>query len=156
MAAQKAEPEISRPVIALAFASIGMVYTVMMIGVYLSNGPINEVGIACPEWPLCPNGLFGAPAEHYFFEYLHRVLAVVTAALVYATAAIVPAANRRAKLAAVIAAAVVSVQIVLGFLTVMTSLSPLVVATHLSTGITLLAFGLLTFWWAGVWKKYWH
>jgi cytochrome c oxidase assembly protein subunit 15 len=132
-----------------------MVYTVMMVGVFLSNGPIAERGIACKEWPLCPNGVFGPPADSYFFEYLHRVLAVLTAAVVYATAVIVPASNKKAKLAAVIAAAIVSVQILLGFLAVATSLNPIVVASHLSTGISVLGFGLLTFWWAGVWKKYW-
>ncbi|WP_337863283.1 COX15/CtaA family protein [Nitrososphaera sp.] len=154
-----AEQGIKKPVVALAFASIGLVYMVMMVGVYLSNGPINDAGIACPEWPLCPNGLSGAPEDRYLIEYVHRVLAVIAAGAVYATAAAVMAsskgAGRGARIASLVAAGIVTVQIVLGYLTVVSSLNPVVVATHLSTGITLFAFGLLTFWWARVWKKQW-
>jgi cytochrome c oxidase assembly protein subunit 15 len=146
-------PELKKSAIVLAFASIGLVYTVMLLGVFLSNGPIHEAGIACTDWPLCPNG-FGLPEERYLYEYIHRVVAVIAAAVVYATAIVVPPAIRRAKMAAAIAAVIVTVQIILGYLTVVTSLHPLVVATHLSTGITVFAFGLLTFWWAGAWKKY--
>jgi heme A synthase len=153
VAQDKAEPELKKPVIILAFVSIGLVYSTMLIGVFLSSGPLKERGLVCTEWPLCPNG-FGLPEDHYLMEYVHRVVAAITVAVVYATAIVVPAGARRAKRAAVIAAAIVSVQIVLGWLTVLTTLDPLTVATHLSTGVTLFAFGLLTFWWAGMLKKY--
>ena len=150
---EQAVPELKKSVIVLAFASIGLVYTVMLIGVFLSNGPIHEDGIACTDWPLCPNG-FSLPEERYLYEYVHRVVAAIAAAVVYATAIVVPSSAKKAKTAAVIAAVIVTAQIILGYLTVATSLHPLVVATHLSTGITVFAFGLLTFWWAGAWKKY--
>lgn len=152
MAQEGAEPELKKPVIVLAFVSIGLVYSTMLIGVFLSSGPITERGIVCTEWPLCPNG-FGAPEDHYLMEYVHRLVAAVTASVVYATAVVVPSAARRAKKASLIAAALVSFQIILGLLTVLTTLEPLIVASHLSTGITLFAFGLLTFWWAGIWKR---
>lgn len=147
-----AEPELKKPVVVLAFVSIGLVYSTMLIGVFLSSGPITEKGIVCTEWPLCPNG-FGPPEDHYLMEYVHRLVAVITASVVYATAVVVPSRARRAKKVALIAAGLVSLQIVLGLLTVLTTLEPLVVASHLSTGISLFAFGLLTFWWAGVWKR---
>jgi cytochrome c oxidase assembly protein subunit 15 len=150
---KQAVPELKKSAIVLAFASIGLVYTVMLLGVFLSNGPVHEAGIACTDWPLCPNG-FGLPEERYLYEYVHRVVAAIAAAVVYATAIVVPSAIKKAKMAAVIAAVIVTAQIILGYLTVVTSLHPLVVATHLSTGITVFAFGLLTFWWAGAWKKY--
>jgi len=152
VAQEGAEPELKKPVIVLAFVSIGLVYSTMLIGVFLSSGPIFEKGIVCTEWPLCPNG-FGPPEDRYLMEYVHRVVAAVTTAVVYATAVVVPSGARRAKKAALIAAAIVSAQVVLGLLTVLSTLDPLVVASHLSTGITLFAFGLLTFWWAGIWKR---
>lgn len=152
VAQEGAGPELKRPVVVLAFVSIGLVYSTMLIGVFLSSGPLTEKGIVCTEWPLCPNG-FGAPEDRYLVEYVHRVVAAVTAAVVYATAVIVPSAARRAKKVSLIAAGLVSLQILIGFLTVITTLHPLVVASHLSTGVTLFAFGLLTYWWAGVWKK---
>jgi heme A synthase len=152
VAQEGAEPELKKPVIVLAFVSIGLVYSTMLIGVFLSSGPITQRGIVCTEWPLCPNG-FGAPEDHYLMEYVHRLVAAVTASVVYATAVVVPSGARRAKKASLIAAALVSFQIILGLLTVLTTLEPLIVASHLSTGITLFAFGLLTFWWAGIWRR---
>lgn len=152
MAQEGAEPELKKPVIVLAFVSLGLVYSAMLVGVFLSSGPLTERGLVCTEWPLCPNG-FGLPEDHYLIEYVHRVIAVITAAVVYATAAVVPSKATRAKKASLIAAALVSAQITLGLLTVLTTLHPIVVASHLSTGVTLFAFGLLTFWWAKVWKK---
>lgn len=146
------EPRLSRPAIAVSFIALALVYSTMLIGVFFSS---QERGIACKEWPLCPNG-FGAPEERYLVEYVHRLVAAVAAAFVYATAVIVPWRARLAKKAALIGAAIVSLQLVLGLLTVLSSLHPIVVASHLSTGVTLFAFGLLTFLWAGVWKKHWR
>lgn len=151
--AQKgAGPALKRPIIILAFASIGMVYTVMLMGVFLSSGPITENGLVCTEWPLCPNG-FGPPQDQYIFEYVHRLFAALTAAVVYATAAVVPMWAKRAKRASLVAAVLVSIQLLIGYLTVAMHLHPLVVATHLSTGITVFAFALLTFLWVGIWRK---
>jgi cytochrome c oxidase assembly protein subunit 15 len=146
------EPRLGRPVIAVSFIALALVYSTMLIGVFLSS---QERGIACTEWPLCPNG-FGAPEDRYLVEYVHRIVAVTAAAFVYATAVIVPSRVRMAKKAALIGAALVSAQIVLGLLTVLSTLHPIVVAGHLSTGITVFAFGLLTFLWAGVWRKHWR
>lgn len=110
-------------------------------------------GLGCPDWPLCPNQ-FGLPEDRYLTEYVHRVLSVVGSGLLYATAIVVSSSLRKAKLASIIAAIMVSVQIILGYLTVSAGLYPFVVATHLSTGITVIAFSLITFYWIGVMKKY--
>jgi len=147
------EPRISKPVMVLSFISIAMVFSTMVVGRYLSS-TVDQQGLACPSWPLCPNG-FGAPDESYLTEYVHRVLAVIASGLVYATAIAVPSGVKRAKRASIIAAIVVSAQIVIGYLTVTTQLYPPVVATHLSTGITVIAFSLLTFLWIGMLRKYW-
>lgn len=149
------EPRLKKPIIVLAFISLGLVYSVMLIGVFLSSGPITQKGISCTSWPLCPNGLFGAPEDRYLVEYVHRLVAVVTAGFIYATAIIVPSNFKRAKKAAIIAAIIVSWQLALGFITVETKLNPIVVATHLSTGVTVFAFGLLTFLWIGIWRQNW-
>jgi cytochrome c oxidase assembly protein subunit 15 len=93
------------------------------------------------------------PEERYMFEYVHRLFAALTTTVVYATAAIVPARVKRAKMASLVAAGLVSIQLLIGYMTVATHLHPLVVATHLSTGITVFAFALLTFLWVGVWRK---
>lgn len=108
--------------------------------------------LGCPDRSLCPNQ-FGLPEESYLIEYVHRVLAVVGSGLVYATAIVVPSSLRKAKLVSIIAAITVSVQIILGYLTVTAGLHPFVVATNLSTGITVIAFSMITFYWIGVMKN---
>jgi heme A synthase len=148
-----ADVHLKRSTFVVAFISIALVFSTMIVGVFFSG---QEVGVACTEWPLCPNGLFAAPEEEYLVEYVHRVLAAITAGSVYATAIIVPSSSKKAKRAAIIAAAIISAQLGLGYLTATTDLQPLVVATHLSTGITAIAFTLLTFMWAGMWGKHWR
>ena len=148
-----ADVPLKRSIIVVAFISIALVFSTMIVGVYFSG---QERGVACTEWPLCPNGLLAPPEEKYVIEYVHRVLAGITAGFVYATAVIVPSRAKKAKRAAVIAAIIISVQLGLGYLTATTDLHPLVVATHLSTGITAIAFTLLTFMWAGMWSKHWR
>ena len=118
-----------------------MLYSVMLIGVYITS---SHQGLSCTEWPLCPNG-FGLPTEKHFFEHYHRVMVVIASSLIYATAAHAAKDVRPARKTAILAAIVVSVQIVLGMLVVNTRLEPLLVATHLSTGILLFAMTLMTF-----------
>ena len=72
---------------------------------------------------------------------------MIATGLVYATAIAVPSSLRNAKRASILAAIIVSAQIIIGYLTVTTGLYPLIVATHLSTGITIIAFSLITFLW---------
>lgn len=127
--------------VGLSFAAMAMLYSVMLIGVYISA---SHQGLSCPDWPLCPNG-FDLPSERHFFEHYHRVLVVITAGLIYTTAAYSYLKARPARKTAVLAAIVISVQIVFGMLVVTLRLEPLLVATHLSTGILLFALTLMTF-----------
>lgn len=127
--------------IGLSFCALAMLYTVMLVGVYISS---SHQGLSCPEWPLCPNG-FGLPSEEHFFEYYHRVMVVITASLIFATAVYSFKKFKPARKTAIIAAIVISVQIMFGMLVVTTRLEPLLVATHLSTGILLFAMTLMTF-----------
>jgi heme A synthase len=135
---QRSSPKVG---VGLSFAAMAMLYSVMLLGVYITS---SHQGLSCVDWPLCPNG-FGLPSEKHFFEHYHRVLVVITAGLIYATAAYAFRKSTPARKTAIIAAIVVSVQIVFGFLVVNTRLEPLLVATHLSTGILLFAMTLMTF-----------
>lgn len=127
--------------VGLSFAAMAMLYSVMLIGVYISS---SHQGLTCPDWPLCPNGL-DVPSEKHFFEHYHRVLVAITAGVIYTTATYSVRKATPAKKTAIIAATVMAVQIVLGFLVVNTELQPVIVATHLSTGILLFAMTLMTF-----------
>ena len=146
------EPRVRKSIIILSFVSIALVFSTMIVGRYLSS-TIDEQGLACPNWPLCPNE-FGLPDDGYLTEYVHRVLAIITTGIVYATAIAIPSNFKKAKFAAITGAVVVSVQILIGYLTVTTGLYPLIVATHLSTGVTVIAFSLITFLSIGFLKAY--
>ncbi len=137
------EVQHSRPKVAvgLSFSALAMLYSVMLVGVYITS---SHQGLSCPDWPLCPNG-FDLPPQKYFFEHYHRVMVVIAAGLIYATAAYAVKNVHPARKTAVIAAIVVSVQIVIGMFVVLTKLQALLVATHLSTGILLFAMLLMTF-----------
>lgn len=125
----------------LSFSALAMLYSVMLVGVYISS---SNQGLSCSEWPLCPNG-FGLPSEKYFFEHYHRVMVVITTGLIFATAAYSFKKFKPARKTAIIAAIIVSVQIIFGMLVVTTGLEPFLVAIHLSTGILLFAMTLMTF-----------
>jgi cytochrome c oxidase assembly protein subunit 15 len=120
---------------------MAFLYSVMLVGVYISS---SHQGLTCTDWPLCPNG-FDLPSERHFYEHYHRVLVLITTGLIYATAAYSFRKAMPATKTAIIAAIVISVQIALGFFVVDTALHPIIVATHLSTGILLFAMTLLTF-----------
>ena len=50
----------------------------MFIGGYISAAGL---GLTCPEWPLCPNGVL--PNDEYFLEWTHRLIAATTGCLLY-------------------------------------------------------------------------
>jgi heme A synthase len=125
----------------LSFASLVLLYSVMLIGVYISA---SNVGLFCTEWPLCPNG-FNFPPPKYFFEHYHRVLVVITGVFIYATAAYVIKNARITRKYVIASSIIISFQILLGMLVVNTKLQSLIVAIHLSTGVLLFGMTLMTF-----------
>ena len=135
---QSSNPKVG---VGLSFAALALLFSVMMLGVYISA---SHQGLSCPDWPLCPNG-FDLPSEKYFFEHVHRMMVVITASLIFSTAAYSARKIKPARKTAIIAAIVVCVQMVFGMLVVTTRLQPLLAATHLSTGILLFSMVLMTF-----------
>ena len=125
----------------LSFASLVLLYSVMLIGVYISA---SNLGLFCTEWPLCPNG-FDFPSPKYFFEHYHRVLVMITAIFIYASTAYAIKKARNTQKYAVISSIIISFQILLGMLVVNTKLQPLLVAMHLSTAVSVFAMMLMTF-----------
>ena len=64
----------------LAFASLVILYSLMFVGGYISAAGL---GLTCPEWPLCPNGIM--PDDEYFIEWVHRTVAATTGVFILAT-----------------------------------------------------------------------
>tara|TARA_Y100000590_G_scaffold348144_1_gene399023 strand:+ start:1216 stop:1608 length:393 start_codon:yes stop_codon:yes gene_type:complete len=114
----------------------------MFVGGYISAAGL---GLTCPEWPLCPNGIM--PDDEYFIEWVHRLVAATTGVLILATtisAWINKDAGRKIKFTSAFASALVVTQITLGAIVIDTKLHAVLVAIHLGIGILLFAMTLLT------------
>ena len=114
----------------------------MFVGGYISAPGL---GLTCPEWPLCPNGVL--PDDEYFIEWVHRLVAATTGVLILATtigAWINKDAGRKIKFTSAFASALVVTQITLGAIVIDTKLHAVLVAIHLGIGILLFAMVLLT------------
>ena len=119
-----------------------VLYSLMFLGGYISAAGL---GLTCPEWPLCPNGVM--PSEEYLIEWIHRLAAATTGVLVIATM-VASFLNKRAdtkiKVTSTLATVFVITQITLGALVIDTKLHAVLVAIHLGIGILLFAMVLLT------------
>lgn len=119
-----------------------VLYSLMFLGGYISAAGL---GLTCPEWPLCPNGIM--PSEEYLIEWIHRLAAATTGTLVIATM-VASFLNKRAdtkiKLTSTLATVFVITQITLGALVIDTKLHAVLVAIHLGIGILLFSMVLLT------------
>ena len=114
----------------------------MFIGGYISAAGL---GLTCPEWPLCPNGVM--PSEEYLVEWVHRTTAATTGVLVIATmvaSLINKNSDLKIKITSSLATGLVITQITLGALVIDTKLHAVLVAIHLGIGIWLFAMVLLT------------
>ena len=119
-----------------------VLYSLMFLGGYISAAGL---GLTCPEWPLCPNGVM--PSEEYLIEWIHRLAAATTGTLVIATM-IASFLNKRSdikiKVTSTLATVFVITQITLGALVIDTKLHAVLVAIHLGIGILLFSMVLLT------------
>ena len=114
----------------------------MFIGGYVSAAGL---GLSCPEWPLCPNGIL--PNGEYLIEWVHRFVAATTGALVITTTIgswITKNSHKKIKLTSTLAAIFVITQITLGAIVIDLKLHAMLVAIHLGIGILLFAMVLLT------------
>ena len=126
----------------LALASLVILYSLMFVGGYISAAGL---GLTCPEWPLCPNGIM--PDDEYIIEWVHRTVAATTGVFILATtigAWINKDAGRKIKFTSAFASALVVTQITLGAIVIDTKLHAVLVAIHLGIGILLFAMVLLT------------
>lgn len=127
---------------ALSFSTLFVLFSLIFIGGYVSA---SGVGLTCPDWPLCPQGLL--PHEDFIIEYIHRSVAATTGVLVVATMAFTlksKAAPKSIKITSIIAAGAVIGQIALGAIVIVERLHAVLVTTHLGLGIVLFSMVLMT------------
>jgi len=109
----------------------------MLLGSYTSS---IGAGLACPDWPLCPE----INSFPIFVEFLHRAWSMVTSLfliLTFFVALKLKGENfKRIKRISFLLFLVFLIQIFWGALNIFTGLDPLVVTVH--QGLATLSFGL--------------
>ena len=126
----------------LSFTTLAVLFALIFIGGYVSAA---GVGLTCPDWPLCPQGLL--PHQDFIIEYIHRSVAATTGMLVIATMAFTlksKDAPRDMKIASLIAAGTVIGQITLGAIVIVERLHAILVTAHLGLGLVLFSMVLMT------------
>src|SRR5438876_7448334 len=101
-----------------------------------------DSGLSCPDWPLCYGQTYSSGTYHVFLEQFHRfTAATVSILIVLLLIGIVAWARKdRALLTLAIAAPILlTVQIVLGGLTVLWKLPPQIITAHLATALAIFA-----------------
>lgn len=122
----------------LQYFSIGtlcVLFGLMTLGGYVSS---TGVGLSCPQWPLCPQGL--VPSYEFLIEYIHRTVAATTGLLVFLTMAFVLKGKnslQSTKISSIVAAAAVIGQITLGAIVINEKLHADLVTAHLGLGLIL-------------------
>ena len=127
---------------ALSFATLAVLFTLIFIGGYVSA---SGVGLTCPDWPLCPQGLL--PHYDFIIEYTHRSVAATTAMLVITTMAFTlksKETSRGMKIASIVAAGAVIGQVTLGAIVIVERLHAILVTAHLGLGLVLFSMVLIT------------
>ncbi len=102
-------------------------------------------GLGCPDWPLCHGRVIPPGGAEIWIEFRHRLAVPLFSVLLVATAFLTwrRAATPALRRLAVALVGLLVAQIVLGGVTVLLGLSPLVSTVHLLTALTVLA-GLIT------------
>jgi cytochrome c oxidase assembly protein subunit 15 len=133
----------------LATITLVSAYVLMLLGAYTSA---IGAGLSCPDWPTCygawipflsPGVVANSPysALQIFAEWAHRGLAMIVGLLILGTVVTAWYGQRDRPLivwSAVLAIALLPVQVLLGGLTVTAQLQPVVVTSHLGVAILIL------------------
>jgi len=122
-------------VLLFSIVTLCVLFGLMFMGGYVSA---SGVGLSCPDWPLCPQGL--VPSPEFLIEYAHRTIAASTGLLVLMTMIFVLRSKNSVKstrVFSIVASAVVFGQIALGATVITEKLHAVLVTAHLALGLAL-------------------
>jgi heme A synthase len=126
------------------FEHFAIATVVLTYGLIVLGGAVRatDSGTACPDWPLCHGQVLPRLDGHVLVEYAHRLVASFVGLLIFVMAIWSWRRNRGDQLverAALLAVALLLVQVLVGAATVNTETQASVVAIHLSIALSLFA-----------------
>jgi heme a synthase len=126
----------------LAYANVICIYVTIVVGGYVAS---TSSGLACPDWPTCNGQIIPVFTIQVIIEYTHRLVALLAGVFFLAVTVLtwLRFRNSRRLVATVSIGFLLLVgQILLGMVTVVTSLQPAIVAIHLGLATAVFGFAL--------------
>ena len=127
----------------LSVASAVGIYLLIVIGAVVR---VTGSGLGCPDWPLCYGNVIPPMESAALLEWSHRTFAAIVSAILAATALVAWISHRANRLIIIPMIAVLPLllfQILLGAVTVILELPPMIVLVHLTIAMILLALVIL-------------
>lgn len=127
----------------LALLTAALVYLLVILGGAVSAW---DAGLACPDWPLCHGKLVPPMDPQVFLEWFHRLVGGGVSLLIVWTGMLAWRSQRRRRgvaAAGLLLIGLLAVQVVLGGLTVLWLLPPLIITLHLGVALSILSILLL-------------
>ncbi|MDQ1742773.1 MAG: heme a synthase [Pseudonocardiales bacterium] len=120
------------------------------VAIVVTGGAVRLTGsgLGCPTWPSCTDASLTPTREyaaHGIIEFTNRQLTFVLSAVVLATLVAAILARRQVRLAVLVAASIPA-QAVLGGITVLTHLNPWTVAAHFLLSMLIIAAAFALWW----------
>lgn len=138
---------VRRPVVLRRLALATLIANVLIV---VTGGAVRLTGsgLGCPTWPSCTDASLTPTREyaaHGIIEFANRQLTFVLSAVVLATLVTAILARRQVRLAVLVAASIPA-QAVLGGITVLTHLNPWTVAAHFLLSMLIIAAAFALWW----------
>ena len=117
--------------------ALALTYVQILVGALVRH---MRAGLACLDWPFCQGELWPAETSLGKLHMVHRMVAIVVAALVlFAAIRLARATRGKVRALALAACAVIALQVTLGVLSVTSYLALVIITAHLGVGALLLA-----------------
>ena len=120
-----------------------MVYCLMIIGAFVRA---SGFGLACPDWPTCHGQIIPDFTGPIISEYSHRLVAAFSSLFVLITMILAVKRNRDSKVAlfATLSFLLIIGQVILGMITVLSELDPLIGTAHLAMAAAVFGSTIIT------------
>ena len=120
-----------------------MVYCLMIIGAFVRA---SGFGLACPDWPTCHGQIIPEFTAPVISEYTHRIVAAFSSLFVLITMVLALKSHRRSGVAmfATLSFVLIIGQVILGMITVLSELDPLIGTAHLAMAAAVFGSTVIT------------